>query len=69
VLTLGNVIQMREVLESVPVVSVAPTVDFVTPTYGGRKPSWGDRLTCRQQRSAPQPRLRPSHRPWGDRAS
>jgi hypothetical protein len=37
-LTLGNVIRMSEGLESVPVVSVAPVVDFVTPTYGGRKP-------------------------------
>ena len=37
-LTLGNVIRMSEGLESVPVVSLAPVVDFVTPTYGGRKP-------------------------------
>lgn len=37
-LALGNVIRMSEGLESVPVVSVAPVVDFVTPTYGGRKP-------------------------------
>jgi HK97 family phage major capsid protein len=38
VLALGNVIRMSAGTESVPVVSVAPVVDFVTPAYGGRKP-------------------------------
>jgi hypothetical protein len=38
VLALANIIRMSEGLESVPVVSVVPVVDFVTPTYGGRKP-------------------------------
>jgi HK97 family phage major capsid protein len=38
VLALANVVRMSEGLASVPVVSVAPVVDFVTPTYGGRKP-------------------------------
>jgi HK97 family phage major capsid protein len=37
VLALANVIRMPEGLESVPVVSVAPSVGFVT-TVGGRKP-------------------------------
>jgi HK97 family phage major capsid protein len=38
VLALANVIRMAAGIESVPVVSVAPVVDFVTPTFGGRKP-------------------------------
>jgi HK97 family phage major capsid protein len=38
VLTLGRTIRMPSGVESVPIVSVAPAVSFVTPAYGGRKP-------------------------------
>ena len=38
VLALGNVIRMGAGVESIPVVSVAPSVGFVSPAYGGRKP-------------------------------
>jgi hypothetical protein len=38
VLTLGKVIRMRAGVESIPVVSIAPSVGFVSPAYGGRKP-------------------------------
>jgi Phage capsid family len=38
VMKLARVINMPSGLESVPVVSVAPTAAFVTPMYGGRKP-------------------------------
>ena len=37
-LALGNVIRMGAGVESIPVVSVAPSVGFVSPAYGGRKP-------------------------------
>jgi hypothetical protein len=38
VLALGHVIRMGAGVESIPVVSVAPSVGFVTPAFGGRKP-------------------------------
>ena len=38
VLALGNVIRMGAGVESSPVVSVAPSVGFVSPAFGGRKP-------------------------------
>jgi HK97 family phage major capsid protein len=38
VLALGKVIRMGAGVESIPVVSVAPSVGFVSPAYGGRKP-------------------------------
>jgi HK97 family phage major capsid protein len=38
VLALGNIIRMGAGVESIPVVSVAPSVGFVSPAFGGRKP-------------------------------
>ncbi len=59
VLALGNVIRMGAGVESIPVVSVAPSVGFVSPAYGG--PSRSPRSSGAPSGSSPSrspPRLR-----------
>jgi len=51
VLSFGNVIRMGAGVESIPVVSVAPSVGFVSPAYGGRKPI--TQVECTAERLEP----------------